>query len=102
MPTIGLADDHILLRKGLVSLVQNLGYSVLLEVDNGNELIQKLQSGIEPDLILMDINMPEMSGIEGVKRVRSKYSDIKIIMQTVFDDTEKYLPLLKRVLTVIF
>ncbi|MBL7772887.1 MAG: response regulator transcription factor [Chitinophagaceae bacterium] len=43
----------------------------------------------QPDVILMDINMPEMSGIEGVKRVRSKYSDIKIIMQTVFDDTEK-------------
>lgn len=43
----------------------------------------------QPDVILMDINMPEMSGIEGVKKVRTKYADIKIIMQTVFDDTEK-------------
>lgn len=43
----------------------------------------------KPDVILMDINMPEMSGIEGVKRVRKQYPDIKIIMQTVFDDTDK-------------
>lgn len=43
----------------------------------------------KPDVILMDINMPEMSGIEGVKLVRKLYPDIKIIMQTVFDDTDK-------------
>lgn len=43
----------------------------------------------KPDVILMDINMPELSGIEGVKLVRMKYPDIKIIMQTVFDDTDK-------------
>lgn len=43
----------------------------------------------KPDVILMDINMPEMSGIEGVKLVRSKNVDVKIIMQTVFDDTDK-------------
>jgi DNA-binding NarL/FixJ family response regulator len=43
----------------------------------------------KPDVILMDIDMPVMSGIEGVKIVRSKYNNIKIIMQTVFDDTDK-------------
>lgn len=43
----------------------------------------------KPDVILMDINMPEMSGIEGVKLVRKVYPDVKIIMQTVFDDTDK-------------
>ncbi len=45
--------------------------------------------GTKPDVILMDINMPEMSGIEGVKVIRKVYPDIKIIMQTVFDDTDK-------------
>ena len=43
----------------------------------------------QPDVILMDIDMPDMSGIEGVKMIRKKYPDIKIIMQTVFDDTDK-------------
>ena len=43
----------------------------------------------KPDVILMDIDMPEMSGIEGVKLLRRKYPDVKIIMQTVFDDTDK-------------
>lgn len=43
----------------------------------------------QPDVILMDINMPEMSGIEGVKKIRATNSEIKIIMQTVFEDPEK-------------
>ncbi|MBG9374960.1 response regulator transcription factor [Panacibacter sp. DH6] len=43
----------------------------------------------QPDVILMDIDMPEMSGIEGVKMIRKQYPDVKIIMQTVFDDTDK-------------
>lgn len=42
-----------------------------------------------PDVILMDIDMPDMSGIEGVKMIRKQYPDVKIIMQTVFDDTDK-------------
>jgi DNA-binding NarL/FixJ family response regulator len=43
----------------------------------------------QPDVILMDINMPEMSGIEGVKKIRTTNSEVKIIMQTVFEDPEK-------------
>lgn len=43
----------------------------------------------QPDVILMDINMPEMSGIEGVKKIRATNSEVKIIMQTVFEDPEK-------------
>lgn len=43
----------------------------------------------QPDVILMDINMPVISGIEGVKIIRKQYPDIKIIMQTVFEDSEK-------------
>jgi DNA-binding NarL/FixJ family response regulator len=43
----------------------------------------------QPDVILMDIDMPDMSGIEGVKMIRKQYPDVKIIMQTVFDDTDK-------------
>lgn len=43
----------------------------------------------EPQVILMDINMPELSGIEGVKKVRSADKNVKVIMQTVFDDTDK-------------
>lgn len=43
----------------------------------------------KPNVILMDINMPQISGIEGVKMIRKVYPDIKIIMQTVFDDTDK-------------
>lgn len=95
MPTIGLADDHILLRKGLVSLVQNLGYSVLLEVDNGNELIQKLQSGIEPDLILMDINMPVLDGYEATKWIKENKPLIKVLALSMYDDEKAIMKMLR-------
>ncbi len=95
MPTIGLADDHILLRKGLVSLVQNLGYSVLLEVDNGNELIQKLQSGIEPDLILMDINMPVLDGYETTKWIKENKPLIKVLALSMYDDEKAIMKMLR-------
>ncbi len=58
--------------------------------------------GTKPDVILMDINMPEMSGIEGLKMVRKSYPDIKIIMQTVFDDTDKIFAAIEAGADVIF
>jgi two-component system, NarL family, invasion response regulator UvrY len=79
MKQIALADDHTLLRKGLASLVQNLGFTVVLEADNGQELIEKLPAGSLPDLVLMDINMPEKDGYETTFWLKENYPDIKVL-----------------------
>lgn len=61
---------------------------VLFVAKNGKELLQKIPSAI-PDIILMDINMPLMNGIEATHAVKHHFQDVKIIMLTVFDEEEK-------------
>lgn len=95
MATIALADDHVLLRKGLASLVLNLGYTVAFEVDNGQELIQALEKGAEPDLVLMDINMPVKDGYEAAKWIRDNRPLIKVLALSMYDDEAAIIRMLK-------
>lgn len=95
MPTIALADDHVLLRKGLASLVQTLGYEVILETDNGQQLIEKIQSGIQPDLVLMDINMPVMDGYLATLWIREHSPLVKVLALSMYDDESAIIRMLK-------
>lgn len=69
-------------------------FSVFEEVElvfiasNGMEMLEKLEDN-DVDVILMDINMPVMNGIEATKKIREKYPDVKVIMHTVFDEDDK-------------
>lgn len=95
MPTIALADDHVLLRKGLASLVQNLGYTVMYEADNGQELIDKMKPGAEPELVLMDINMPVMDGYDTTKWIREHRPLVKVLALSMYDDESAIIRMLK-------
>lgn len=95
MKKIALADDHVLLRKGLAGLVTDLGYSVVLESDNGQELIEKIKTGIVPDLVLMDINMPVMDGYETTKWLASNKLDIRVLALSMYDDESAILKMLR-------
>lgn len=61
---VALADDHVLLRNGLAALVNTLGYTVLFESSNGKDLTNSLDKNNLPDIVLMDIKMPEMDGFD--------------------------------------
>ena len=95
MTTIALADDHVLLRKGLASLVQNLGYTVLLEADNGQELIAALQKGQEPELVLLDINMPVKDGYDTARWIRENRPHIRVLALSMYDDESAIIRMLK-------
>jgi len=62
---------------------------VIFEVRNGKELLQTLASGTIPEVLLMDVQMPEMNGIEATWQAKQKYPDLKIVMLTVMDDERK-------------
>lgn len=86
---IGVAEDNSNLRKSLMntlSFFENV--EVLFIGNNGLEVLKCLETQT-PDLILMDINMPGMNGIEATKHVRENFPGVKIMMLTVFDEDDK-------------
>src|SRR3989337_2792009 len=91
-PTVKLAlvDDHTLFRKGLISLIEmvNSDYSILFEADNGLELQEKLDHNNQPDIILMDINMPGMDGFASVQWLNEKFPLIKILVVSMIEKEE--------------
>jgi len=81
---IGIAEDHVLFRQGMVSLLKEEGgFGVLFEAENGVELLQHLKTG-QPDVVLLDINMPVMEGKETLTRIRELYPNLKVIMLSMY------------------
>ena len=95
MAKIVLTDDHILLRNGLAALVKNLGHTVLFEADNGKDFINKLDKKILPELVLMDINMPEMDGYETTLWLKTNYPAIKVLALSMYDNENSIIRMLK-------
>jgi two-component system, NarL family, invasion response regulator UvrY len=95
MAKIALADDHVLIRTGLAGLLLNNGHNVLLEADNGKELISKLDPTNLPEVVLMDINMPEMDGCEATKWLRKNYPAIKVLALSMYNSENAIIRMLK-------
>lgn len=94
--SIALVDDHTLLRNGLASLIQSFeGYIVLFQADNGKEFIQQLQINPVPDIILLDITMPEMNGFETAAWIKQNAPSIKILVLSMMDNDEVVISMLK-------
>ena len=84
---IVIADDEQLFRSGIKFLLEReANFNVIFEAENGKELIDFISSSlIFPDIILMDLKMPEMNGVEATKVIHKKHPDIKIIALTSYD-----------------
>jgi DNA-binding NarL/FixJ family response regulator len=80
-----LVDDQALIRNGIASLLRTHGHVVIGEAGDGQEALALLGQ-ISPDLILMDIRMPGMNGLEATRLIKVRYPDTKIVMLTVSDD----------------
>src|SRR5512133_1655890 len=89
-PDIIIVDDHLIFRQGLKSLInlENIA-TVIGEASNGLEFIELLSS-LKPDVVLMDIDMPHMNGMEATKKALEVFPDLKIIAFTMFGDEEYY------------
>jgi two-component system, NarL family, invasion response regulator UvrY len=86
MIKVALVDDHILLRDALASLIDNFeNCHVICRVCNGKEMIDLLEVHEAPDVIIMDLNMPEMDGYQTAKWLHKHYPDILVLMLTMYD-----------------
>jgi DNA-binding NarL/FixJ family response regulator len=93
---VALVDDHTLFRKGLKALLEDSeDLAVLFEAGNGQELLAQLSDGLLPQVILLDISMPEMDGITALQRIRSEYPAIKVVMLTMNQDDAMILHLVE-------
>ena len=73
---VAMVDDHILLRNALSSLINNTGKcKVIYEASNGKELIEKIKRETKPDVVILDLNMPEMNGHETGEAFRPVHGD---------------------------
>src|SRR6202000_1214023 len=93
---VALADDHVLLRNGLAGLIEGLDdYQVLFEANNGKDFIARLDARCLPEIVLMDINMPEMDGYETTSWLKSHYPGIKVLALSMYDSEPVIIRMLK-------
>ena len=84
-----LVEDNQIFRKGLTLLLNELSNAkVIAEASNGIDFLQLLYNGVSPDLVFMDIKMPEMDGLEATEKAIKKYPDLKIVALTMFAEKE--------------
>ncbi|MBL7729390.1 MAG: response regulator transcription factor [Dinghuibacter sp.] len=93
---VALADDHILLRDALAALINSFeGYAIAHTAGNGKELVEKIEQGPDPDIILLDLNMPIMDGHETLLWLKANRPNITTLMLTMYDSETAIIRLLQ-------
>src|ERR1700722_17115063 len=83
---IGLVDDHNLIRDVLANLINSFeGFLVSLVADNGKEFIEKINSGNIPEILILDLSMPEMDGHETLHWISKNHAEIRVLLLTMYD-----------------
>ena len=83
-----VADDHTLVRKGICSLLRDMeGVQVVAEAADGQEALRLIETQ-QPDVVFLDIAMPQLNGMEVVARVKKKYSAVRVVMLSMHENPE--------------
>ncbi len=93
--TLVLADDHAMVRSGTRELLeQQPDLKIVGEASNGEEAVRLAQE-LQPDVMVMDVRMPKMSGIEATRRIKAEHSNMRVLVLTAHDDDEYVFALLQ-------
>lgn len=85
---LAIADDHKIFRDGIKMALKDRDYlKILWEAEDGKDLMHKLKIK-QPDVVLMDIRMPEIDGVNAINLIRKEHEDMKIVVLTMYDDHE--------------
>ncbi len=96
MPKVALVDDHALLRNALASIIQSFeGYEVSFLADNGKHLIDLIQQGNIPDIVIMDVTMPIMNGYETTQWLTLNRPEIKVVALSMLKDERVVIRMLR-------
>lgn len=80
-----LAEDHKIVRQGTRLYLEAMGVTVVGEASNGREAVE-LARALQPDVVIMDIHMPELTGVEATRRIRHENADVRILALTAYDE----------------
>lgn len=96
MIKVAMVDDHILLRSGLAAVINGFGdFNIISEADNGKQFTETLDKNNLPDVVLLDITMPEMDGFETAKWLKENHPNIRILVLSMMDDDSSIIKMLK-------
>lgn len=83
-----LVDDHDIVRDGIKMLLEDeIGFNIIAEAENGTKALQACEKH-DINLIIMDINMPKMNGIEATEQIKESYPDVKVLALTMMDEDQ--------------
>ncbi len=86
--TLAIADDHTLFRKGVIEILKSFEeITVICDAGNGIELLEKIEANL-PDIIMLDLEMPDMDGIAVARYVLSKYPNVRILIVSMYGEEE--------------
>ena len=84
---LAVVDDHVLFRKGLRALLSTYpGIEIVGEAGNGQELLELLDQGVVADVILMDMQMPILDGLQTTRLLRAQYPAVRVVIISMHDD----------------
>ena len=89
-----IADDHALFRDGLATLLEAEGYEIAGQASDGREAVE-MALRIKPDLVLMDLTMPELDGLGATRLIKADAPDIKVVILTAIEDDDKLFEAIK-------
>ena len=97
MYKVVLVEDHVIMRNGLAGLINRFpDFQVLFEADNGLDFIRQLNESSEmPDIVLLDVTMPEMDGYATAKWIKQNYPNMKILVLSMLDDEYAIIRMIK-------